>query len=154
MMRFGKRGLNLAANAAVTAATKVSYVHGSQIMWPLSTVPIHVIIIYCRQIFTVCYLSYQGVNNVIKNWNPPEFHLLIIKKTNKKPQWKPMNYHCWSNTFDGGCTVDKCMLSVIFLLPLYSQCRLCDGRFLSRPGNILGPCRVTFLTPSCVDKRR
>lgn len=24
MMRFGKRGLNLAANAAVTAATKVS----------------------------------------------------------------------------------------------------------------------------------
>lgn len=26
MMRFGKRGLNLAANAAVTAATKVSSV--------------------------------------------------------------------------------------------------------------------------------
>lgn len=27
MMRFGKRGLNLAANAAVTAATKVSLAH-------------------------------------------------------------------------------------------------------------------------------
>lgn len=27
MMRFGKRGLNLAANAAVTAATKVGHLH-------------------------------------------------------------------------------------------------------------------------------
>lgn len=33
MMRFGKRGLNLAANAAVTAATKVSCVLSSCLSW-------------------------------------------------------------------------------------------------------------------------